>query len=219
MNAPAPVLPLTATDTLFEGQFRDRHREQSALVILRGPSVGRDLDRALARPGFRPVTIGVNIGALRWLTDYAVAMDAHAFRPYDLGGFRGTCFVMPDIAPCRTLALANPSANCAFWTEPPDLPPGEGRFNRKWPRPWGHGSYTCMAALWLAWYMGCRGIRTAGADFAVTDVIHGDQAEIASEDEKERYRAVLPDMRRAWAELVGAIRNDGVTVDWPQEGG
>lgn len=209
---------LTQLDHDFERQFKDAHQGQPCLVMLRGPNVARDLnDFLIERQDYRKsVLVGVNSGGPKWLANYVVALDAHAFGGKSLAAWQFAHFVFPDTPPMRDLREVHPGSRITLWTEPPALPPGEERYNRQWPRPWGHGSYSSLVALWLAWYMGCNPIGCCGADFGFTDKVHGDDPEEEITPElAAHYRSILPENLYLWKLLVASIRAEGVKVDWP----
>ena len=212
---------LNDTDRVFQAALKDRHQGQPGLVILRGPNVARDVTRFLHHePDFeKAVTVGVNHAAFYWLADYAVVIDPPVFHGSPPAGFPEICYVLPDMPAFRRLRLDYSGPRMYFWHEPAELPPGLQRYNRDWPRPWGHGSYTSLVALWLAWYMGCSPIAACGADFALgaDGLVHGDSQEYPTEEVRRHYRESLPGNREKWQLLVNAIRESGVPVVWPGE--
>lgn len=213
---------LTEVDRAFQAALRNRHVGRPALVILRGPNVAKDISRFLHHePGFRgAVTIGVNLAAFYWLAEYAVAIDPQVFYGRSPAAFPEIKYVFPNMPAFHSLRVNCPGPQMFFWTEPAELPPGEERYNRTWPRPWNHGSYTSLVALWLAWYLGCNPIACCGADFALgaDGRIHGDTPEENADDRLRRhYRETLPGNREKWQLLVNAIRESGVRVEWPGE--
>lgn len=202
---------LNDTDLAFERAMRGRHKGRSALIVGRGPSVARDVGRAL-NALTHPRLIGVNHAAAHWLTDYAVWLDT-AFPDFHLPH---QTLVLQDTPVMRELAGPR---KAFYFTSPPDMIPGWSKYQRRFPRPWGCIQYTSMTALWLAWYMGCDPIYCAGFDFAFEgDQVHGDREYTEINDEiRLFYEQVLPDNRRQFADLAAAIRADGVKVDWPAE--
>lgn len=206
-------------------RLRDRGLNRKALVIARSPWHPADIGTFYRKHlDERAVTVGVNSAGLVWRCNYCVRMDADALAEYDIGHYPDTVFVVPDTDPCKRWAEQWPKARVIWFHLPPELPPELRRFNRLHPRPWGCDTYTVMVATWTAWFMGCSLIFVAGADFkdkAGAVYAPCDSRALARKDDErtrlDYQQKTWPHARQKFAELVAAIRADGVTVEWPGE--
>jgi len=198
---------LNATDLVFELRFKRCHKDAPAIVIGKSPWVEDDM-RAVNRAVPTAVRIGVNDSAGRWHCDYSPWLDVNV-KDHLLPGVLHVC----QDTPTFRAIFDGKDALVNFFTSPPDLPPGSGKFNNVWPRPWGCITYTSMLAIWLAWYMGCRPVFIAGIDCRTREGRWYDDRDVSAE-QYVHLTQTMPDNRDGVFRLTEAMEADDVPVVW-----
>ena len=198
---------LETTDLAFELRFKDCHAGLPAVVIGKSPWAREDV-AAVERACPSAIRIGVNDSAGRHHCLYSPWLDV-AVKDHILPGVLHVC---QDTPVFREIFKDQPDA-AMFFTSPPELPPGEGRFNRRWPRPWGCAQFTSTLAVWLAWYMGCSPVYLAGLDFRPRAGRWYDTREVTGEY-AGFLAATMPENRGQIIDLAQAMELDGREVIW-----
>jgi hypothetical protein len=198
---------LNATDLAFELRFKGCHRDAPAIVIGKSPWVEEDM-RSAERAAPTAIRIGVNDSAKRWHCDYSPWLDVQVAEHL----LPGVLHICQD-TPTFQKIFAGQDALVSFFTSPPDLPAGWGKFNRHWPRPWGCITYTSMLSIWLAWYMGCRPVFIAGIDGMTREGRWYDDRDVSAE-QNEFLTQTMPANREGVFQLTEAMEADDVPVVW-----